>query len=153
MGSCVCRTSAKIAVTSTRRIKTPPAAPSGFFHTQRARTVHVPACGRAPTWTAISAGLTAIADPRVEDAVQHVHEEVGQNHDDGDEHDEVLDDGVVAPEDRLDQEPRDAGQVEDGLRDHEAADEKRELDADDGDDREQGVLERMTPDDDAPGLA
>src|SRR6266571_6506483 len=148
MGSCVCRSSAKIAVTIIARITAPPAAPSGFFRAKRARTVHVPARGRAPAGTTISAGLTAIADPRVEDAVQHVHEQVGEDHDDGDEHDEVLDDGIVAPEDRLDQEPRDAGQVEDGLRDDEAADEKRELDADDGDDREQGVLERVTPDDD-----
>src|SRR6059036_3834486 len=152
MGSCVCKSSAKTAVRSMTRINAPPAAPSGFFLAKRARTVQVPARGLAPAGTAISAGLTAIAHARVEDAVQHIHEQVGEDHDDRDEHDEVLDDGIVAPEDRLDQEPRDAGQVEDGLRDHESADEKRELDADDGDDREQGILERVAPDDDTLGL-
>src|SRR6266850_7792749 len=100
MGSCVCKRSAKIAVTSITRIKAPPAAPSGFLRAKRARMVHVPARGRAPAGTAIAAGLTAIADPRVEDAVQHVHEQVGEDHDDRDEHDEVLDDGTIAPEDR-----------------------------------------------------
>src|SRR5882672_1741075 len=150
IGSCVCKSSAKTAVTS---ISAPPAAPSGFFRTKRATTVHAPGCRRAPGGTAIAAGLTAIPNSRVEDAVQHVHDEVGDDHDDRGEHDEVLDHRIVTPQDRLNQEPRDAGQVEDGLGDHEPADEERELDPDDGDDGQQGVLERVTPDDDAPGLS
>src|SRR5438445_10972518 len=153
IGSCVWRTSAKIAVTSIARINTPPAAPSGFFRAKRAIAVHVPARGRAPAETATSTRLTAIADPRIENAVEHVDQQIGEDHDDGDEHDEVLHDRIITPENRLHQEARDPRQIEDGLGDHEAADEKRELDADDGDDREQRVLERVTPDDDASGLS
>src|SRR2546422_5535988 len=66
----------------------------------------------------IPAGLTAIAHPRVEDPVQHVHEEIRQDHDDRDEHDEILDDRVVAPQDRLDQEACHARQVEHRSEEH-----------------------------------
>src|SRR2546428_2417270 len=152
MGSWGCSSSAKIAVSSITSISAPPAAPSGFLRAKRARTVQAPARGRAPTGTAIAAGLTAIAHARVEDAVQHVDEQVGEDHDDGDEHHEVLDDGIIAPENRLDQEPGDAGQVEDRLGDHQTADEERELDAADGDHGQQRVLERVKPDVDAPCL-
>src|SRR2546428_11395724 len=124
MGSCVCKRSAKSAVKSITRIKTPPAAPSGFFRAKRARTVHVPARGRAPAGTAISAGLIAIADPRVEDPVEHVHEQVREDDDDGDEHYWVLCDGVGAPEDRLDHEPRVARQDEEGVRGHDCRDDE-----------------------------
>src|SRR5207245_1062364 len=125
------------------RIRTPPAARGGFVRAKRARVVHVPARGRAPAATAISTRLTAIADPRIENAVEHVDQQIAEDHDHGDEHDEVLHDRIVTPENRLNQEARDPRQVEDGLGDHEAADEKRELDADDGDDRQQGGLERV----------
>src|SRR5262245_37980311 len=112
MGSCVCKTSAKSAVINITSIKAPPAAPSGFLRTNRATTVQAPVLGRAAAGTAIAAGLTAIAHPRIEDAVQHVDDQVREDHDDRGEHDEVLDHRIVAPEDRLHQEPRDAGQVE-----------------------------------------
>jgi hypothetical protein len=141
-------------VISISSISAPPAAPSGFFRTNRATTAQAPDRGRTPAaGTPIAAGLTAITDSRVEDAVQHVHEEVREDHDDRDEHDEVLNHRIVPPQDRLHQEPRDAGQIEHGLGDHEPADEKRELDPDHGDDREQRVLEGVAPDDDAPGLS
>src|SRR5262245_57588618 len=134
-------------------ISTPPAAPSGFLRAKRARAIHGPGRGRAPAATAISARLTAIADARIENAVEHVDEQVAEDHDHGDEHHEVLHDGIVAPEDRLDQEARDPRQVEHGLGDYEAADQERELDPDDGDDGQQRVLQGVAPDDDAPGLS
>src|SRR5215471_4534598 len=136
MGSWVWSRSAKIAVITITSISAPPAAPSGFLRTKRATTVQAADRGRAPAGTAIAAGLTAIADPRVEDAVQHVDDQVRENHDDRGEHDEVLDHRIVTPEDRLHQEACDPRQVEDGLGHHEPADEKCELDADDGDDRQ-----------------
>src|SRR5215467_16390997 len=114
MGSCVCKISAKTAVASITSISAPPAAPSGFLRTKRATTVQGADVGRARAGTAIAAGLTAIADPRVEDAVQHVDDEVRENHDDRGEHDEVLDHRIVTPEDRLHEEPRDTRQVEHG---------------------------------------
>ena len=50
--------------------------------------------------------LAAIAHPRVEHAVEHVHGEVRDDHHHGDEHDEGLHDGVVAPQDGLHEEAR-----------------------------------------------
>src|SRR5262245_16332491 len=143
IGSCVCKTSAKIAVSSIRSISTPPAAPSGFFRAKRASAVQRPPRARGRAGAAISTPLTAIAHARIEDAVEHVDQQIAQDHDHRDEHHEVLHDRIVAPEYRLDQEPRDPRQIEDGLGDHEAADQKRELDADDRDDREHRVPGRM----------
>ena len=65
------------------------------------------------------------------------------HHDHGDQHHEVLHDRIVAPADRLDQEAGDAGDVEHGLGDDQAADQERRLDADHGDDRQNGVLQRV----------
>src|SRR5437868_9087666 len=115
----------------------PPTAPSGLRRMKRPSVVPHPGRAGAPTTTRSTGTPTglAIADARVEHTVQHVHEEVRQNHHDGDEHHEVLHDRVVAPEDRLHEEARNAGQVEHGFGHHEAADEERELDADDGDHR------------------
>ena len=54
-------------------------------------------------------------DPRVEEAVRDVDEQVDHDVDEGDEQGEALDDHVVAAGDRLEQRPPDAGQVEHGL--------------------------------------
>src|SRR6266508_2632775 len=158
MGSWVWMRLAKTAITMITSMTMAPAPPSGFFRKNRitvgtrpSRRARAPACaGSATPTTARSAG---IADARIEDAVQHVHDEVGHDHHDGDEHDEVLHDGVVAPEDGLDQEARHAGQVEHGLGDDETADQERELDTDDRHDRQDRVLERVAPDDVALPLA
>src|SRR2546426_1635349 len=64
IGSCVCKTSAKTAVSAITSMRTPPAAPSGFFRRNRAVTGHTPGRARASATTAISAGLTAIPHPR-----------------------------------------------------------------------------------------
>src|SRR5262245_6599518 len=96
MGSCVASTSAKIAVRTITAISSPPAAPSGLRRMKRHSVVPKPWPGRAAAGTvsSISAptGLTAIADPRVEDAVEHVDEQVREDHHDRDEHHEVLHD-------------------------------------------------------------
>src|SRR3989338_262507 len=158
IGSWVWSALAKRAANTMTSITTPPAAPRGFLRAKRSVTVQAPGrAGRAPATTSpasarATAGSGAIAHPRVEHPVEHVHREVGQHHDDGDEHHEVLDDRVVAPEDRLDQEACHPRQVEHGLGDNEAADQERELDADHGDDRQERVLEGVAPDDGAPRL-
>src|SRR3989442_7914409 len=131
IGSYDCKRSAKTAVSTITTMRTPPAAPSGFFRAKRASTGHAPGRARGSRATTISAGLTAIAHARVEDPVQHVHEEIRQDHDGRDEHDEILDDRVGAPQDRLDPEACHPRQVDHGLGDHEPADEEGELDADD----------------------
>src|SRR5437016_1722339 len=149
MGSCVCSHGASTAVTSMTSMMAPPAAPNGLRWTNRPSVVpHPGRVGAATTTrsTGTPSGLAAIAHARVEHAVEHVDEEVRQDHHDGDEHHEVLHDRVVAPQDRLHEEPCDAGQVEDGLGHHETADEERELDADDGDHGQDRVLEREVQD-------
>src|SRR5712664_2796763 len=145
MGSCVCSQGARTAVTNMISMMTPPAAPSGLRRMNRPSVVPHP--GRAGTVTSTrsmgaSRRLATIAHARVEHAVEHVDEEVTEDHHDGDEHHEVLHDRVVAPEDRLHEEAGDAGQVEDGLGHHEAPDEERELDADHRDHGQDRVLER-----------
>src|SRR5512132_420215 len=149
MGSYVWSWLAKTAVNAITTMMTPPAAPSGFLRQKARSPDHIPALreGTAGTGTAMApAPLGAIAHPRVEHPVEHVHGQVRENHDRGDEHDEALHDRIVAPQDGLDEEARDARQVEHGLRDDEAADQERELDADDGHDGQNRVLERVVPD-------
>src|SRR5215475_1740622 len=152
MGSCVESGSAKIAVNTITSISTPPKAPSGFLR-QKRTTV-----GTNPAWTGarpapISSSPVSAATglaklhPGIEPAVEQVDEQVREYDHDRDEHDEVLDDRIIAPEDGLHEEARHTGQVEDGLGDDQAANQERELDADDGDDGEHGVLEGVAPDD------
>src|SRR3990172_2403786 len=126
MGSWVWSALAKTAANSIRSITTPPAAPGGLLGGKGGGVAPVPGrAGRPPATTnpasaRAAVGSLAIAHARVEHPVEHVHDEVREHHHDGDEHHEVLHDRVVAPEDRLDQEARDARQVEHGLGDHEA---------------------------------
>src|SRR5690242_5229798 len=145
IGSWVCSWLANTAVNRMTSIRNPPIAPSGFLRQNRPSTVHTPGRrrARATPGTSTPSGLVAIAHARVEETVEHVHEEVREDHHDGDEHHQVLHDRVVAPEDRLHQEAGDPGEVEHGLGHHEAADEERELDADHGHHREDCVLERV----------
>ena len=72
-----------------------------------------------------------------------IDEEIHRDDDDGDEHDKILHDRIIARADRLDEKARDAGNVEHGLGDDEPADQKRGLDADDSDDRQQCVAQRV----------
>src|SRR5262245_59727920 len=148
IGSWVAITSADTATTTMTSMMKPPAAPRGFFRQKRTSADPSPAeAGRAAAGAATAAvPASAIAYPRVEDAVEHVHHQVRHDDDDRGEHHEVLHDRVIAPEDGLDEEPGDPGQVEHGLGDHEPADEEGELDADDGDDGEDRVLQGVPPD-------
>src|SRR4051794_38711601 len=111
MGSWVWSTLASSAVTNITTMSTPPAAPRGFLRTNRDTTVHAESRrGLAAGAAAMSTGVTAIQRPRsagiaharVEDAVQQVEGEVGEDHHDRDKHDQVLDDRVIPPQDRLD---------------------------------------------------
>src|SRR5258705_11722660 len=128
IGSWVWSWSAKSAVSRMITIRKPPIAPSGFLRQERPRTVHAPG-RRRPTLTcgtSTPSGLVAIADARVEEAVEHVDDQIRDDDHDGDEHDQVLDDRIVPPEDRLHQEAREPGQVEDGLGHHQPPDDDSE---------------------------
>src|SRR3989475_4720271 len=115
IGSWVWSHGARTAVTSMTSMMAPPAAPSGLRRMNRPSVVPHP--GRAGALTSrrstgASRRLATIAHARVEDAVEHVDEEVTEDHHDGDEHHEVLHDRIVAPEDRLHEEACHPGQVE-----------------------------------------
>src|SRR2546422_7740494 len=116
-------TSAKTAMRRIASMMAAPAAPRGFLRQKRTRAGKIPSrlarARAAPeSLTSTVAGSATIAHARIEDAVQHVHGEVGQDDDDGNEHDQVLHDGVVAPRDGLDEKARHSGEIEHGLRDH-----------------------------------
>src|SRR5262245_32615440 len=111
MGSCVWSWSANSAVTAMTSMRTPPAAPSGFLRQNRRSTVTRPGRlgRRAGTAAMVGRGavmgpVLAIAHTRIEEAVEHVHEQVRQDDDHRDEHHEVLHDGIVPPEDGVDEE-------------------------------------------------
>ena len=86
---------------------------------------------------------------RVDEAVEEVDEQVHRDHDDGDQQRRVLDQRVVARADRLQQDVADAGEAVDRLDDRAAGDQRADLEADDRDDRDEGVTERV-PVDHAP---
>ena len=58
-----------------------------------------------------------------------------------DDQDDALDHRVIPPQDRLDDQPADARQGEDRLRDHRAGGQADEGEADDRDDGDQGIAE------------
>src|SRR6266511_1625003 len=157
MGSYCWSWFAKNAVSTIASITTPPAAPSGFLRQKRASRATRPACrgsGVAATaWAVALAGSIAIAHPRVQEAIEEVYGQVGEDDDGGDEHDQVLDDRIIARQDGLDQIIGYPRQVEHPLGDDQPADQERELDADDGDHRQHGVLERVAPEHDPAALA
>jgi hypothetical protein len=72
-----------------------------------------------------------------------VYREIRDHHDHCDQHHEVLHDRIVAPADRLDQEARDAGDVEHRLGNDQSADQKSRLDPDHSDNRQNRILQRM----------
>src|SRR5712691_7530138 len=122
--ACGAMRSAKTAITSMATTMTAPKAPSGFRRANRT-----------------SAGL--VADAGIEDGIERVH---GQIHeDDGGHDDEVdaLDDGIVALGDRLEEEAAHAGQPKDRLDDDGTAEDLRDLDAEHGEDGNEGVLQAM----------
>src|SRR5262245_20646256 len=91
-------------------------------------------------------GRSAVADARVQIGIGEVDEEV-EAHDHGRD-DEVhgLHHRVVQARERLEEEKADAGQPEDRLDDHGAADVERHLQAHEADDGDQRVLEGMAKD-------
>src|SRR2546428_9292477 len=103
--------SAKTAMRTIASMMTAPAAPRGFLRQKRAIVGTIPSrltCAPAApgSLTSTVAGSAALTHARIEDAVQPVHGEAGQDDHDGDEHDQVLHEPVVAPPDGLDLQTR-----------------------------------------------
>src|SRR5437764_792702 len=83
------------------------------------------------------AGSTAsvgMADARVDEAVERVNEEIGEDDEARDQHDAALERGIVAPADRLDEPVAHPRPREDGFGQHRAGKQGRALEADGSDD-------------------
>src|SRR5688572_32670536 len=86
---------------------------------------------------------SATSEPRVERRVEQIDAEIEQHEDPAEQQDHALDDGIVALEDRVEQQPADTGQREDVLDHDNAADDVAELDAGHGDDGDERVAQRV----------
>src|SRR6185295_15955880 len=84
-----------------------------------------------------------IADPRIDEAVQQVRDEVHADVRHCDEQDASLDERVIAEPNRLNEKPADPGPREDRLGDDRARQHRTELQADERDHWNQAVSERV----------
>src|SRR5262245_58862028 len=82
-----------------------------------------------------------VADPRIQEHVQNIGEEVGQQHGQGQDEYHALQHGEIPEEDRVSGQAAEAGEREDGFHDDRAAEQPPRLQADDGDDGNQRVLQ------------
>src|SRR5690606_21817904 len=96
----------------------------------------VPAAGSASVATGSSVAGSGMADPGVDDGVQDVDGEVDDDVEDGEHGDEALEGHVLALEDRLADGRAHAGDAEDHLDDDGAADERPDVHAGDGEQRQ-----------------
>src|SRR5438094_10127258 len=145
-GSWGARTGARSAVSAATRST---AAPNGARRARAARrttTQRRSGSGRvAVGWERAEAG-SAMADPRVDPAVDEVDHQVAQDEAHGDQQHNALHQRVIAGEDGAADEPADAGQGGAVLGHHRAADERAQLQAEHGDHRDQSVLEHVPTD-------
>src|SRR5690606_24390318 len=88
-------------------------------------------------------GPTSVADAGIEEGIGDVDRQIDEDVDQREQQDHPLDDGIVALQHRVDDEPAEAGDVEDGLGDDHTADQGSDADADYSHDRHGGILERM----------
>src|SRR5690349_17244799 len=66
--------------------------------------------GAGWAWCGVLSAMSAgMADPRVDDAVEHVDQEVEKDHDAGDQQNAALEGWIIAPADRLDEPAANAG--------------------------------------------
>src|SRR5688572_2295473 len=82
-----------------------------------------------------SAAEADIAHPRIEHGIEHVDQEVDEHEARGDERYRALHQDQVAIEDTAQQQPADAGQREDLLDDHRAADQPADIEPEHGNQR------------------
>src|SRR5947209_5626492 len=144
--------SASSAAASMTTTMTPPIVPSGFLrsiwiHTSayhgRVRGTATATATAAPTDDVARTGRRlSIADARVQKRIRQIDEEVEAHDHRRDDEVHRLDDRVVELVEGLEEEEPDAGQPEDRLDDHGAADVERHPQTDQADHRDQRVLPR-----------
>src|SRR5215475_109185 len=108
----------------------------------------------------VFAGIVAIAptssresDPRIDEGVEDVHEEIDPDDHEPRHDDDALHQGKVALEDAFVEQAADARPREDDLDDDGGVDHHDHVDAGQGEDRNEGVLEGVHGDDDEVGQA
>src|SRR5580693_4131709 len=113
-------------------------------------TIAVPACSSCVTRMR-SSGF-CIPDPRIDDCVENVGQQVSRDGRDGHDEGDTEQGREVLPEGRIDGEEAHAGVVEDALGDDGTADDGPEGQPQERDDRDDGVPQRMDVEDPArPG--
>src|SRR5258705_13750022 len=119
----------------------------GAPRARMASTARIAAPSIAPRWRARRRPMpgppSPEADARVGEGIGDVDENIDEHVPGGDEQHAALHERKVLGEDAADDEPAEPGAAEDGLHDHGAGEEIAELETEDGDDRDQRVLERV----------
>src|SRR5690606_28269668 len=92
--------------------------------------------------------LSSVADPRIEERVGNVNDQVDQHVYGAGEQDHGLDHGIVPRQDRIDGEAAMARDIEHALSDDNTADQERKPRADDGHDRYGCITEGVAEEDD-----
>src|SRR5579883_266237 len=92
-----------------------------------------------------AAGTSTIAelDPRIDQRDGDVGEEIAEDYDEGADHQDRHEDRIIAHAERVDEEQAHAGPAEDGLRNQGAADQQRQLQAGERDQRRKAGAQRM----------
>src|SRR4051794_26765962 len=105
---------------------------------RRKMACSLPRCGTLKARAAPSSAgaiVMSVPDPGIEQRVADVDGEIDEHVPRREHQDDALDDGIVAPQDGVDDETADAGDGEYRLGDDDAGDEQRDADADDRRDR------------------
>src|SRR5499433_1185824 len=138
-----------IAIGSQRRSRPRPAARDSSAVVGRARSAE---SARRTSAMSLPPGLP-VGDPRIDDGVEHVDHQVDQDDRHREHGDGALGQRVVAGADRVDQHLAEPGPGEDGLGGHGSVERDRHEDADDRQQRDHHVAERVLVDDQALVLA
>src|SRR6266545_4251524 len=86
---------------------------------------------------------SSVPDPRVDDRVRQIHDQIHEDEDDGEKEDSSLKDGIVTVEDRLLEPETDAGPREDCFRQYRPREQEPGLKPDDRRHRQQSVPKHM----------
>src|SRR5262245_39655842 len=140
IGECGASSGANSATRQMMTTMTRPITAPRFSRKDRQNSSRGPGAARRGGLRATSAGM---ADPRVDDAVEHVDQQIEEDDNAGNQQDAALKCGIVAPADRFDEPVADARPGKDRLGEHRTGHEGGDLQPDRGDDRDEGVAQGM----------
>src|SRR5438309_755807 len=114
--------------------------------THRDGAACAPASTGDGTAVALAPAMSGVPDARIQNRVHEVHDETDDDDEERDDDHGRLHDGVVTGRDGVQNVTADTDSAEDRLGEDRPAEERSELQPDDGHDRNEGVLERVTED-------